>query len=83
MVLPLSKPIKSTKGTPISEVMVPNGTTLFITLLGANTNPEWWGEDSYEWKPDRWMNPLPGEVTGARLPGIYSHMWVANSSDIE
>ncbi|KAF7768274.1 hypothetical protein Agabi119p4_7517 [Agaricus bisporus var. burnettii] len=72
IVLPLSKPINSTKGTQISEVMVPSGTTIFLSLLGANINPEWWGEDSYEWKPDRWTNPLPTEITEARLPGIYT-----------
>lgn len=60
---------------------MPSGTTIFLSLLGANINPEWWGEDSYEWKPDRWTNPLPTEVTEARLPGIYPPTWVLYSSD--
>jgi cytochrome P450 len=74
MILPLSKPIKSTKGTETAELIVPNGTTILLSVLGANTNPEMWGEDSYEWKPERWLNPLPEKVTEAKMPGIYSNL---------
>lgn len=76
MILPFSKPIRTTVGTEVTELVVPNGTTLFLTLLGANTNPEWWGEDSYEWKPERWLKPIPEKVAEAHMPGIYSHLWV-------
>ncbi|KAJ2915661.1 hypothetical protein MD484_g4746, partial [Candolleomyces efflorescens] len=27
-----------------------------------------------EWKPERWLSPLPDTVPDARVPGIYSHM---------
>ncbi|KAF9229902.1 hypothetical protein BU15DRAFT_57751, partial [Melanogaster broomeanus] len=33
-----------------------------------------WGEDALEWKPDRWLKPLPLSVTEAHVPGIYSHL---------
>ncbi|KAF9443231.1 cytochrome P450 [Macrolepiota fuliginosa MF-IS2] len=74
MILPLSKPIKTTTGAEVSELVVPSGTTLFLSLLGANTNPDMWGEDAYEWKPERWLNPLPEKVSEAHMPGIYSHL---------
>ncbi|KAF5360934.1 hypothetical protein D9756_005077 [Leucocoprinus leucothites] len=43
MVLPLSKPLKTTAGTEVTDLVVPNGTTIFLSVLGANTNPEMWG----------------------------------------
>ncbi len=74
MILPFSKPVKTTSGSEVTEIVVPNGTTLMLSILGANTNPEIWGEDSYEWKPERWLNPLPEKVGEAHMPGIYSHL---------
>ncbi|KAF9448706.1 cytochrome P450 [Macrolepiota fuliginosa MF-IS2] len=74
MILPLSKPIKTTTGAEVSELVVPNGTTLFLSILGANTNPDMWGEDAHEWKPERWLKPLPEKVGEAHMPGIYSHL---------
>ncbi|KAF9439655.1 cytochrome P450 [Macrolepiota fuliginosa MF-IS2] len=74
MILPLSKPIKTTTGTEVSELLVPNGTTLLLSVLGANINPDMWGEDAREWKPERWLKPLPEKVIEAHMPGIYSHL---------
>jgi cytochrome P450 len=47
-----------------------------IAILGANRNPEIWGDDAYEWKPERWLSPLPDTVMAAHVPGIYSNMSV-------
>ncbi|KXN87060.1 Cytochrome P450 4F8 [Leucoagaricus sp. SymC.cos] len=74
MVLPLSKPLRTTSGTEVTELIVPNGATVFISIIGANTNPEIWGPDSYEWKPERWLKPLPEKVGAAHMPGIYSNL---------
>ncbi|KAJ3756193.1 cytochrome P450 [Lentinula raphanica] len=73
-VLPLSKPITDDDGKEIREVMVPRGTTIFISIYNANRNEELWGPDANEWKPERWLAPLPETVTQARVPGIYSHL---------
>ncbi|KAF5360936.1 hypothetical protein D9756_005075 [Leucocoprinus leucothites] len=74
MVLPLSKPLKTTAGTEVTDLVVPNGTTILLSVLGANTNPEMWGDDSFEWKPERWLSPLPEKVGEAHMPGIYSNL---------
>ncbi|KAJ3572757.1 hypothetical protein NP233_g2868 [Leucocoprinus birnbaumii] len=74
MVLPLAKPIRTTSGKEITELIIPNGTTIFISITGANTNPDIWGPDSYEWKPERWLEPLPEKVSEAHMPGIYSNL---------
>ncbi|KAJ2929646.1 hypothetical protein H1R20_g7436, partial [Candolleomyces eurysporus] len=40
----------------------------------VTTLDEIWGPDASEWKPERWLSPLPDRVAEARVPGIYSHM---------
>jgi hypothetical protein len=74
IVLPLSNPIKGVDGREISEVFVPNDTKLTIGIMASNRNPELWGPDAHEFKPERWLNPLPDTLTAAHLPGIYSHL---------
>jgi len=74
VVLPLSTPIKGVDGQEITEVFVPNNTHIIVGILAANRNPEIWGPDSYEWKPERWLTPLPDSVTAARIPGVYSNL---------
>ncbi|KAI0789219.1 cytochrome P450 [Abortiporus biennis] len=73
-VLPLSKPIIGVNGQSISELSVPKGTFVAVGLLASNRNKEIWGEDAHEWKPERWMSPLPEAVTGAKIPGVYSNL---------
>jgi cytochrome P450 len=72
--LPLSKPIKTVDGTYTQEIFVPKDTMIFASILGSNTNPELWGPDTYEWKPERWFSPVPEKVVEARIPGVYSHL---------
>ena len=72
--MPLSKPIRGLDGTLINEIPVPEGTIVLIGMLASNRNAELWGPDAEEWKPERWLNPLPEAVTEAHIPGIYSHL---------
>jgi cytochrome P450 len=60
----------------MNEILIPNNTNVMISIYAANRNPEIWGPDSYDWKPERWLNPLPEAVTGARIPGVYSNLYV-------
>ena len=62
--------------TLITEIPIKKGTTLYISVLGANRNKHVWGEDADEWKPERWLRPLPRSVQDSKLPGIYSQMYV-------
>ncbi|EAU84603.2 cytochrome P450 [Coprinopsis cinerea okayama7 len=73
-ILPVSKPIITTKGAVASEVHVPKGTPIVIAIYSSNTDPELWGPDAKEWKPERWLEPLPEQLTSAKIPGIYSHL---------
>lgn len=74
MVLPISAPIYGQGGSAMSEVGIPEGTFIIINCQGSNTNAAWWGEDVYEWRPERWMEPLPAELEKARVPGIASNL---------
>ena len=74
IVMPLSQPIRGLDGTLISEIAVPKGTIVLIGMLASNRNPQLWGPDAEEWKPERWLHPLPEAVKEAHIPGVYSHL---------
>ncbi|KAF9482535.1 cytochrome P450 [Pholiota conissans] len=74
VVIPLFTPIKGVDGQEIKEVFIPKNTKVFVGLLASNTSPELWGSDALDWKPERWLNPLPEALSAAHLPGIYSNL---------
>ncbi|KAJ3490087.1 hypothetical protein NLI96_g1671 [Meripilus lineatus] len=74
MVLPLSSPIRGTDGSMINEVPVPKDTDVMIGIMACNKNPALWGPDANEWKPERWLSPLPESITEAHVPGVYSNL---------
>lgn len=53
---------------------MPKDTLVVVSVKAANTDPEIWGPDANEWKPERWMSPPPESVAAARVPGVYSHV---------
>lgn len=46
----------------LSEISIPKGTTVIMSLLSANHNKDLWGEDASEWRPERWLG-----ATGVRV----------------
>ena len=58
------------------ELLVPKDTPVFISIMASNTNPDIWGPDADEWKPERWLAPLPETVGDAKIPGVYSNLYV-------
>ncbi|KAG8680266.1 cytochrome P450-dit2 [Ceratobasidium sp. 423] len=71
--LPLHYPARSKDGkTPITNIHITKGTTLHVSLGAANRDERTWGDDAREFKPDRWLEPLPTSVLSSRMPGIYS-----------
>ena len=73
-VLPLSEPVRGLDGKMIREIPVPKDTTVIVGLLSSNQNKQIWGEEALEWKPERWLSPLPESVTEAKIPGVYSNL---------
>ncbi|KAF5319267.1 hypothetical protein D9619_008300 [Psilocybe cf. subviscida] len=74
VILPLSNPVQGVDGSEITEIPVPKDTEILISLVSSNINPEVWGPDANEWKPERWLSHLPESVKNAQIPGIYSHL---------
>jgi len=74
IVLPLATPIRGVDGQEIHDVTVPNNTDITVAIWASNCNPEIWGPDAYEWKPERWLAPLPDSVAKAHIPGVYSNL---------
>jgi cytochrome P450 len=60
----------------VTQIPIPKGTNIIISIMGCNHNPKIWGDDAYEWKPERWLEPTRDEVLQAKIPGIYSNLWV-------
>ena len=63
-------------GTLISSIAVPKGSIAVLNLWACNTNPALWGEDAFTWRPERWLAPLPRALEDARIPGVYSNLYV-------
>ncbi|KAI0828716.1 cytochrome P450 [Trametes gibbosa] len=74
IVLPLSEPVRGRDGRLMHEILVPKNTSVFVGIQASNTNPALWGADAYEWKPERWMQPLPDAVMEAKIPGVYANL---------
>ena len=73
-VLPLSTPITERDGRKVQSIMVPKDTTIVVGILSSNRNTAVWGADAMEWRPERWLAPLPESVTEAKVPGVYSNL---------
>lgn len=72
--MPLSTPIKATDGSMLNEIFVPEATEITIGIGACNQNPALWGPDAGEWKPERWLSPLPETIIQAHIPGIYANL---------
>ncbi|KAJ7209382.1 cytochrome P450 [Mycena haematopus] len=74
VVLPLSAPIVTVSGSTVSEVVVPAGINVLVSILASNRNEAVWGPDCLEFKPERWLSTLPQSVTDTPIPGVYSNL---------
>ncbi|KAL1678913.1 cytochrome P450 [Schizophyllum commune] len=73
-VLPFGKPVVGVDGRELMEIYVPAGTPIIISIINANRSKDMWGADALEWKPERWLAPLPQSVADAHMPGVYSNL---------
>ncbi|KAH9073512.1 cytochrome P450 [Lactarius deliciosus] len=73
VVLPLSSPIRDVDGREVHEIFVPKNTNVFVQIHNLNRDPSIWGADAAEWKPERWLAPLPQSVADANIQGVYAN----------
>ncbi|KAM5537055.1 hypothetical protein V8D89_009201 [Ganoderma adspersum] len=74
IILPLSEPIRLRDGTLVDAIPIPKGTRVLPDVGASNVDPALWGPDAHEWRPERWLEPLPEAVEEAHIPGVYSHL---------
>lgn len=56
------------KDMKFNDVYIPKGVDIWVTILTLHTDPEIWGSDAYEFKPDRFANGIAG---ACKLPHLY------------
>ena len=66
--------MRGTDGREFTEIVVPRGIVVLTYYQASNVNKALWGEDAREWKPERWLAPLPPGLEDARIPGVYAHL---------
>ncbi|KAJ7128827.1 cytochrome P450 monooxygenase [Mycena crocata] len=67
-VLPLSKPYIDTAGKSHNTLLLLKGQLVHIPIQAVNIDPEIWGSDAAEFKPERWEN-IPAAVSA--VPGVW------------
>ncbi|CDO75067.1 hypothetical protein BN946_scf184605.g8 [Trametes cinnabarina] len=67
--LPLSEPVYI-DGVAHDRIWVPKGTPIVIPILAINRDKALWGEDAFEFRPDRW-DALPEAVSS--IPGVWAN----------
>lgn len=61
-------------GELIHEIPVQKFAGIIVGIRACNRNEAIWGPDAKEWKPERWLSPLPDSVGEAHVPGVYSNL---------
>ncbi|KAJ7183547.1 cytochrome P450 [Mycena filopes] len=70
-ILPLSKPYVDRLGNVHESLPISRGQMIHVPILAVNTDKEIWGEDAYEFKPERWEN-IPERATA--IPGVWGNL---------
>ncbi|GAB1520137.1 hypothetical protein RhiTH_003210 [Rhizoctonia solani] len=71
--LPLYYPVTAKDGkSVVTNIHVTKGTSIHLSIRAANMDERTWGEDAGEFRPGRWLEPLPPSLSNARIPGVYS-----------
>uniref|UniRef100_A0A0W0FPJ5 Cytochrome p450 n=1 Tax=Moniliophthora roreri TaxID=221103 RepID=A0A0W0FPJ5_MONRR len=75
-IIPLAVPITGRDGSIITEVAVPKDTDIITSVLNSNRNPAIWGDNALEWKPERWLEPLPSVlIVAVERPRLISEFF--------
>ncbi len=83
--MPLMEPIRMRDGTLSNALHIPKNARVIANITACNRDPALWGPDANEWRPSRWLEPLPRELEEAHIPGVYSHLYACcntNSSGV-
>jgi len=70
-VIPLNTPYTDVHGQVHDSIRINKGTPILIPILAMNRLKELWGEDAFEFKPERWES-VPEAVQ--HIPGVWGNM---------
>jgi len=73
-ILRLGNPVKGPNGELVSDIPTFRGQKVILGIACCNTDRRIWGPNALEWDPSRWIDGLPEEVTGAKIPGVVPHL---------
>jgi len=71
-ILPLTRPMVGLSGKVYPHLPVPKGAIAYVSCWGYNLNPDVWGPDAMEFRPERWLESS-SEKTETPL-GMYGNM---------
>ncbi|KAJ8699267.1 hypothetical protein PTI98_002399 [Pleurotus ostreatus] len=69
-ILPLSTPLTDSKGDVHRSIVLKKGQWVSIPVLAMNRSKSIWGEDAWEFKPERWQSPPDAAHD---IPGIWGN----------
>ncbi|EJD42473.1 cytochrome P450 [Auricularia subglabra TFB-10046 SS5] len=72
VIVPLARPVKGKSGTTHTQLLIPADSDVCVGIVLANKDKSLWGPDADEWRPSRWLEPMPEGVK--ELSGIYNNM---------
>ncbi|KIK04023.1 hypothetical protein K443DRAFT_676331 [Laccaria amethystina LaAM-08-1] len=70
-VIPLAIPFTDKKGVVHHEIRIKKGQSFSIPIIQINRSRSIWGEDAFEFKPERWES-LPESASS--IPGVWGNM---------
>lgn len=72
-VIPLATPFVDRRGVERKEIRIKRGEQISINITAANRDKPVWGEDSFEFKPERWLGEN-AHSKSSEIPGVYSSL---------
>ncbi|KAI0329989.1 cytochrome P450 [Cubamyces sp. BRFM 1775] len=70
-VIPVGEPFVDRNGQVQDSIKISKGTPIIIPILALNRSKKLWGDDAFEFKPERWEHPP--EPTSS-IPGVWGHV---------
>jgi cytochrome P450 len=64
-VIPLAHPITTSTGETLSSIPIRKGQIVHLPIENLNMSTHIWGPDAREFRPERWLRPLPSPSSSA------------------
>ncbi|KAI0036665.1 cytochrome P450 [Vararia minispora EC-137] len=68
-VIPLAVPVVGKSGKMITEIPVKKGQLIDLSVAAYNRNPDVWGPDAAEWRPERFLGDEQTKMTAVGMHG--------------